>query len=223
MPQTASIDPVVAGNIKAVMRKKGRTAYSVAQAMGVSPNWLYRIVNMDRGILLPTLREVAGELGVSMGELVDPPGRATWRDAVRDGEQQDGQWRDIPIREVAPAAGVGAEVFGEEVVGYLPFRRDWLDARSIDPGNADIVSVGGESMAPTLPNGCSILVDRKRREPHEGRIYVMRTDEGLVVKRLGKDEKGRWLVVNDNPDWPPAPLLYGTDIIGEVRWLGRTF
>ena len=51
----------------------------------------------------------------------------------------------------------------------------------------------------------------------------MRTDEGLVVKRLGKDEKGRWLVVSDNPDWPPAPLLYGTDIIGEVRWLGRTF
>ena len=78
-------------------------------------------------------------------------------------------------------------------------------------------------MAPTLPDGCSILVDRKRREPHEGRIYVMRTEEGLVVKRLGKDEKGRWLVVSDNPDWPPAPLLYGTDIIGEVRWMGRTF
>ena len=35
--------------------------------------------------------------------------------------------------------------------------------------------------------------------------------------------KGRWLVVSDNPDWPPAPMLYGTDIIGEVRWLGRTF
>ncbi len=35
--------------------------------------------------------------------------------------------------------------------------------------------------------------------------------------------EGRWLVVSDNPDWPPAPLLYGTDIVGEVRWLGRTF
>ena len=78
-------------------------------------------------------------------------------------------------------------------------------------------------MEPTLPDGCSILVDRQRREPHEGQIYVMRTDEGLVVKRLGKDEKGRWLVVSDNSDCPPAPMLYGTDIIGEVRWLGRTF
>ena len=45
----------------------------------------------------------------------------------------------------------------------------------------------------------------------------------MVVKRLGKDEKGRWQIVSDNPDWPPAPLLYGADIIGEVRWLARTF
>ena len=222
MPKS-SVDPIVSENLKNALKRSGRTAYSVATALGYAPNGLYQVLTGKNGILLPTLREVAQELGVSVGELVDPPGRATWRDAVRDGEQQDGPWRDIPIREVAPAAGVGAEVFGEEVVGYLPFRRDWLDARSIDPGDADIVSVSGESMAPTLPDGCSILVDRERREPHEGQIYVMRTEEGLVVKRLDKDEKGRWLVVSDNPDWPPAPMLYGTDIIGEVRWLGRTF
>ena len=24
-------------------------------------------------------------------------------------------------------------------------------------------------------------------------------------------------------DWPPAPLLYGTEIIGDVRWAARTF
>ena len=131
--------------------------------------------------------------------------------------------RPVEVLEIASAAGVGTEVFDETPVGLLWFRNDWLDRHAIDPKQCNIISVQGESMAPTLPDGCSILVDRKRGEPHEGRIYVMRTEEGLVVKRLGKDEKGRWLVVSDNPDWPPAPLLYGTDIIGEVRWLGRTF
>ena len=131
--------------------------------------------------------------------------------------------RPVEVLEIASAAGVGAEVFDETPVGLLWFRNDWLDRHAIDPQQCNIISVQGDSMEPTLPVGCSILVDRKRTEPNEGRIYVMRTDEGLVVKRLGKDEKGRWLVVSDNPGWPPAPLLYGTDIIGEVRWSAVTY
>ena len=78
-------------------------------------------------------------------------------------------------------------------------------------------------MEPTLLDRCSILVDRKRREPHEDRIFVMRTEEGLVVKRLGLDEEGRWEIRSDSPDWRITPMSPGTEIIGEVRWLGRTF
>ena len=70
---------------------------------------------------------------------------------------------------------------------------------------------------------CSVLVDRKRGEPHEGRIYVMRTEGGLVVKRVGKDEAGRWQIVSGHPDWETVPMLYGTEIIGEVRWSSMTY
>ena len=130
-----------------------------------------------------------------------------------------------PVRllEFASAAGVGAEVYDETPVGLLWFRNDWLLSHSIDPEQSNIISVRGESMEPTLPDGCSILVDRKRREPHEGRIYVMRTEDGLVVKRLGWDEKGRWELLSDSPDWRTTPMSPGTEIIGEVRWAARTF
>ena len=130
-----------------------------------------------------------------------------------------------PVRllEVASAAGVGAEVYDETPVGLLWFRNDWLLSHSIDPEQSNIISVRGESMEPTLPDGCSILVDRKRREPHQGRIYVMRTEEGLVVKRLGLDEEGRWEIRSDSPDWRVTPMSPGTEIIGEVRWAARTF
>ncbi|MCY3567068.1 MAG: S24 family peptidase [Chloroflexi bacterium] len=43
--------------------------------------------------------------------------------------------------------------------------------------------VRGESMGPTLPDDCSTLFDRDRRE---GRVYVVRTDGGLIVKRAAK-------------------------------------
>ena len=129
----------------------------------------------------------------------------------------------VRLSEVASAAGVGAEVYDETPIGLLWFRNDWLQSHSIDPERSNIISVRGASMEPTLLDGCSILVDRKRREPHEDRIYVMRTEEGLVVKRLGLDEEDRWELRSDNPDWRATPMSPGTEIIGEVRWSARTF
>ena len=131
--------------------------------------------------------------------------------------------RPVEVLEVASAAGGGTPVYDETPVGLLWFRNDWLNRHSIDPKQSHIISVRGDSMEPTLPDGCSILVDRERREPREDRIYVMRTEEGLVVKRLGLDEKGRWEMLSDNSNWEPVLLTYGSEIIGEVRWTARTF
>ena len=130
--------------------------------------------------------------------------------------------RPVEVLEVASAAGGGAEVYDETPVGLLWFRSDWLNRHGIDPQESNIISVQGESMEPTLPDGCSILVDKNRRTLGEGRIYVMRTNDGLVVKRVGEDEDGCWQMLSDNPAWSPVPLVEETEIIGEVRWLGRT-
>ena len=129
-----------------------------------------------------------------------------------------------PVRllEVASAAGVGAEVYDETPIGLLWFRNDWLLSHSIDPEQSNIIRVRGASMEPTLPDGCSILVDRERREPHEDRIYVMRSMDGLVVKRAGKDAEGNWQIESDNEDWEPVPWSRDTEVIGEVRWVART-
>ena len=53
--------------------------------------------------------------------------------------------------------------------------------------------------------------------------YMMRTEEGLVVKRLGLDEEGRWEIRSDSPDWRITPMSPGTEIIGEVRWSAVTY
>ena len=132
-----------------------------------------------------------------------------------------------PVRlvEVASAAGVGAEVYDETPIGLLWFRNDWLLSHSIDPEQSNIISVRGESMEPTLPDGCSILVDRSqgRRRRRVGRIFVMRTMDGLVVKRAGKDAEGNWQIESEHSAWPPVPWSDTTEIIGEVRWAARTF
>ena len=82
--------------------------------------------------------------------------------------------------------------------------RSVLDRHGIDSTPADVIKVRGESMEPTLPDGCSILMDRRRQAPRSGRIYVVRADEGIVVKRARRD-RGRWILSSDHPDWPPRP------------------
>ena len=74
-------------------------------------------------------------------------------------------------------------------------------------------------MEPTLPDGCSILVDRASVEWKPPHILLLRTGEGLVVKRAA-DEAGARIMQSDNPDWPDAPLPEGAKIIGRVRWMG---
>ena len=70
---TTSIDPVVAKNLKDTLNRIGRSSYSVAVALRRSPNWLYQITNCKYGISIAALREVADEIGVPVGSLIDPP------------------------------------------------------------------------------------------------------------------------------------------------------
>lgn len=51
---------------------------------------------------------------------------------------------------------------------------------------------------------------------------MARTDEGIIVKRARRDT-GCWILSSDHPNWPPRPWPADADLIGEVRWMARTF
>ena len=95
--------------------------------------------------------------------------------------------RQVDQIDVAVAAGGGAEAEDEAVTERLTFRLDWLKSHGLDPSQCTVVKVQGESMEPTLPEGSAILVDRARRRRRVGGIFVVRTADGVVVKRAGKD------------------------------------
>ena len=130
--------------------------------------------------------------------------------------------RPVDVVELAAAAGGGADVASEEVAGCVWFRQDWLDGRGLDPSQCVVIRVSGESMEPLLSEGASILVDRKRRRRVEGRIFVVRTDDGLIVKRAGRDPGGRWRLLSEHPSWTPAPWPADAETIGQAVWTARS-
>ena len=144
--------------------------------------------------------------------------------AAEDGATDVLAARLVQMIEMEAAAGGGAYNLDDAPVrGPVWFRRDWIDSRGMDPTQAVVISVRGDSMEPTLPAGCKILVDRQRRRRRVGNIYVITTSDGLIVKRMGRGEGGGWLLVSDNdsPDWPDVPWPNDAVVAGEVKWMAR--
>ena len=171
----------------------------------------------DHGAISKQLREVADELERLRARAAQAAGLAPANDA----DDVAGA-RPVDVVELAAAAGGGADAASEKVVGRLWFRRDWLDRRGLDPARCAVIGVTGESMEPTLPDGCSILVDRARTRRRRGRVYVLRTGDGLIAKRAGKDDDGGWLLESDHPAWEPLPWPDDAEVVGEVVWAARS-
>ena len=181
--------------------------------LGHDPSAVSRMETGTRSIQVEEMARAAEVLRVSAEYLAGV--------SVSDGVRDLPGIRWVEVRGLAAAAGGGAAVLGEEVEGYLAFRREWLANHGIDPTQCVVIDVTGDSMEPTLPEGSAILVDRAQRRRRAGRIYVIRSEDDLLVKRALQQRQG-WVMASDNLAHDPVRWPVGAEIIGEVRWVARS-
>ena len=223
---------------------RGFSQNQLAAGASASPSLISMVEHGHANMSVANLTAAAKALGVSVdflcGLTTDPtPSRELAKELadtatrVRDLEAQRAYSADeddggdyVGVSELAGAAGGGAVVDDERITGRVKFRRDWLDRHGLAAGECRVIQVLGESMEPTLVDGCSILLNQASRRRRIGRIFVVRTEDGLVVKRAGKDRADRWQLVSDSPNkqaWPTVPWPDEAPVIGEVKWAARTF
>ena len=70
---------------------------------------------------------------------------------------------------VDTAAGVGAIAGDERVTGLAKCSHAWLRCQGLIASRCRIMRVSGESMEPTLPDGCGILVNLDATERKDGK------------------------------------------------------
>lgn len=131
----------------------------------------------------------------------------------------------VPQLAVGASAGPGATVDGEGVEAGFAFDPRWLRRLGADTRALSIISVEGDSMAPTLDDGDDILVDGADAAARlRDGIYVLRMDDALMVKRVARlPVPGRISVKSDNvlyPSWPDLAADAVT-LVGRVVWTGR--
>ena len=230
---------IIGQRIQALRKWRRISQTKLAKLVGTSPSQISVIESNKSGPSLKTAVAIARALDTSMdfltGAAEDPRpsaeilGKLNAQDVRLFGgraggvTREDRRWNDfIAIAEVDTAAGTGAVVHDERITGQMKFPARWLRREGLNPEMCRIIRVVGESMEPTLRDGCSILVNHERKKRVDGRIFVVRTEDELIVKRALYNKEHGWLLASDNADrrsWPM--LLWWADarIVGEVRWV----
>lgn len=137
---------------------------------------------------------------------------------------QSGEFDYVPMVKARLSGGGGSLETSDSVVGYYAFRRAWLAGRG-DIHSMRLMRVTGESMEPTLEDEDVVLVDLSQRDILTGKIYAVRIDDEIVVKRLDK-KPGQLVLISDNRQfYDPLEInvseQINVDILGRVIWMAR--
>lgn len=136
---------------------------------------------------------------------------------------------DIPVRgDVCASMSSGVTVFNEEQTGVYKISRTLARDIGISANSTEMIIAKGDSMAPTIEDGDSLLIDLSKREIYDGKIYCVRIDGQLYAKRLQKIPPCKIKVISDNKEkYDPFYIDFSKNldfdfaVIGEIRWWGR--
>lgn len=163
----------------------------MARACGVAPNQVIRYIKMERKKHLQALAKVLDGVGA---RLIFP----------NSCDSTEG-FQHIPKVLARPSGGGGSLETNGSVDNTYAFRLEWLNRKG-NPKTMKLMAVTGESMAPRIEDGDLVLVDESQTTLYDGRIYVIRIDQEIVVKRIAK-EPGKILLVSDNPNAEPRRIV----------------
>lgn len=213
-------DPFVVG-LRVIMDRRGERPAPLAVRAGLSDSAIRDLFRKGASPKLSTALALADTLGMSLDEVIAAghrPDRVDLGDAAPDGHSL------IPVYDVGAGAGFGAVVEAEPHIHNLAFDASFLrqmtDATARD---LCIIKVQGHSMEPTLLDGDQVLVDRSKINLSFDGLFVLRFDDALHVKRVGRSTKaGHVLVISDHPSYPTLDMAKSDLIpIGRVLWYGR--
>ncbi|WP_353661391.1 LexA family transcriptional regulator [Hydrogenimonas sp. SS33] len=183
----------------------------VAEALGIAPAY-FAVLKKREKIPLDAVADFCAQRKISINWLL-------YDQAPRSLEENTEKVATIRyFRQINASAGNGALNWEES---YETIRIDEALVKLLGGVKhlkyIDALEVRGDSMEPLLGDGDLVAVDRSRREPREGGIYVVRIGEELFIKRLEREKRKEWLCTSLNPLYPAIPVeKEHFEVIGEA-------
>jgi len=129
----------------------------------------------------------------------------------------------VPKVAARLCAGDGSFEVGGDIMGFFSFQDSWLRTKG-SPGKMVLMDIFGNSMAPEMKDGDTVLIDQDQVNILSGAVYAVGVDDTIMVKRLEK-HPNTLVLMSDNTDYEPIHLKGGDAgslrIIGKVIWICR--
>ncbi len=137
----------------------------------------------------------------------------------------DPEFEKIPKVNARLCAGDGSFEVGSNIQGFYAFRKDWLNRKG-NAGSMVLMDIFGNSMAPELKDGDTVLVDESQKAIIAGALYAVGIEDTVMVKRVEK-HPNNLVLQSDNKDYAPIFLqeaeMNMARIIGKVVWVSREY
>lgn len=118
----------------------------------------------------------------------------------------------VPLYNVRASAGSGLQVYEEEEIGQIGFRKDLLAKWNVQAKDAALIQIAGDSMAPRLNDNDMALVNLAKCEvPLRHQVtrlpaFVLLVDDQLIVKYLVRTPDGGLQASSHNSAYAPFEI-----------------
>lgn len=191
----------IGNKLKEYFDNKGITQSEIAEKLGVSKAYVNALFTGKRAFGKKQAEAWVNLFGLSASWLLT--GEGEMLTGVQTEQTIQSSTDDIHLIPLLPVSAQGGS-FNDFVVSI----KESSCEKIISPikGADYAMSVSGESMAPEYPSGSQILIKRidEKAFIDWGRVYVLDTCNGTVIKRLfPSDTADKVLCKSINPEFPP--------------------
>jgi len=185
----------------------------MAKACGVAPNQILRYIKQERGKHIQVLAKILDEVDAKI---------------IFPAENSDSNDNFISPPQAQARAEKNSEKLNINLDAQklMAFNSRWMGEKG-DPESMKMLTVTGNAMAPRIEDGNHVLVDESQKDFFEGRIYAVRIDEEILVRRVAR-EPGRILLLSDNNELSPGPIVLDNNnpahdwsVIGRVVFVAK--